>query len=483
MTKFYLLAAATLLGGVANAALNINVVSEELKNSASQAVTAATLINNGMVTPEQLAARMSVRMLDDAQTDEEWIALGQGNMMDAWILYSFGADYYAQLYIQIEENAKTPGLYRLVDVYGSDCVYGNGYGYFNQYNDNLERVDILVDATDPEYVVVQPQYSGWSFPEGVCTDGDGNPVTDLYICTGNFYYEREEGLTKEQVKEQHPEAVGYVDDMTITLPIAAYGASPEGAHMGWNVDENGDPVPVVINLPTGQGGYEPDENWLDVGMCQFVDGYFTNTVKQELWGMKYEVPVQASLLEPGVYRFPKPFFQPNSDLMQSYPTHRFDEIYDWFVVDCRVPDVVFVEPYNSQMYFFEDDQMYATNIYYHYTIKLGMTREQVVEYIRNNPDIVNQYNMHSKFKDGVITISQSVFITEGLPTAYIPVPTNIPTVIDLNGTAAITLPGVDSSDAPVEYFNLQGQPVSKPADGQLVIKRQGSDVSKILFNR
>ena len=93
MTKFYLLAAATLIAGGANAALNINVVSEELQNSASMAVEAATMINNGALTPEQIATRMKVRKLDDNQSDSEWKALGMGTMTDAWILYSFSSDF------------------------------------------------------------------------------------------------------------------------------------------------------------------------------------------------------------------------------------------------------------------------------------------------------------------------------------------------------------------------------------------------------
>lgn len=483
MTKFYLLAAATLIAGGANAALNINVVSEELQNSASMAVEAATMINNGAVTPEQIATRMKVRKLDDNQSDSEWKALGMGTMTDAWILYSFSSDFYATLYVEIEESTKTPGLYRMVDLYGYDNIYGNGYGFFSKYNDNLERTDIIIDATDPEYVVVEPQYSGWTFPEGVCKDNDGNPVTDLFISSGNFYYEKEEGLTREQVKQQYPSVVSTMADGVITIPVASYGSSLENAHLGNNVDELGKPVPVVITLPTDKGGYEPDENWVDAGMCQFINGYYGRDISADLIDNSYEVPVEASVLEPGVFRFQKPFFQPNSTLLQSYPTHRFDDIYDYFVVDCRVPDFVFVEPYNSQMYFFDDELMYATNIYYHYTIKLGMTRKEVVDYLRANPDIIHQGNMYAEFKNGVITIAQSIFIVDSMPNAYLPVPGNRSTVIDLRGTTAIDLPAIDNSDAPVEYFNLQGQPVATPADGQLVIKRQGSDVSKILYNR
>lgn len=55
-----------------------------------------------------------------------------------------------------------------------------------------------------------------------------------------------------------------------------------------------------------------------------------------------------------------------------------------------------------------------------------------------------------------------------------------------NASFSITLPEEASIDgisadenAPVEYFNLQGIKVTKPADGSVVIKRQGSKVSKV----
>lgn len=38
-----------------------------------------------------------------------------------------------------------------------------------------------------------------------------------------------------------------------------------------------------------------------------------------------------------------------------------------------------------------------------------------------------------------------------------------------------------NNNAPVEYFNLQGARVSNPAAGQMVIKRQGSDVQKLVI--
>lgn len=40
---------------------------------------------------------------------------------------------------------------------------------------------------------------------------------------------------------------------------------------------------------------------------------------------------------------------------------------------------------------------------------------------------------------------------------------------------------VDNSNAPVEYYNLQGVRISQPAPGTIVIRRQGTDVKKIRF--
>ncbi len=53
-------------------------------------------------------------------------------------------------------------------------------------------------------------------------------------------------------------------------------------------------------------------------------------------------------------------------------------------------------------------------------------------------------------------------------------------IADMAGVEDITIDNVDTN-APVEYFNLQGQRVANPANGQILIRRQGSTVSKIRF--
>lgn len=66
-------------------------------------------------------------------------------------------------------------------------------------------------------------------------------------------------------------------------------------------------------------------------------------------------------------------------------------------------------------------------------------------------------------------------------------PNYIPIEVEFNGkTATPEVPTgindvtVDGSDAPVEYFDLQGIRVSNPQAGRMVIRRQGTNVEKIL---
>lgn len=51
---------------------------------------------------------------------------------------------------------------------------------------------------------------------------------------------------------------------------------------------------------------------------------------------------------------------------------------------------------------------------------------------------------------------------------------------DMAGVEDITI-DVDNSNAPVEYFNLQGQRVANPAAGQVYILRQGTAAAKVRF--
>lgn len=56
-----------------------------------------------------------------------------------------------------------------------------------------------------------------------------------------------------------------------------------------------------------------------------------------------------------------------------------------------------------------------------------------------------------------------------------------PVTLTINNATSIDDITVDTDEnAPVEYFNLQGMKVSNPTAGQLLIKRQGGTVTKVL---
>lgn len=57
----------------------------------------------------------------------------------------------------------------------------------------------------------------------------------------------------------------------------------------------------------------------------------------------------------------------------------------------------------------------------------------------------------------------------------------IPVIKKNGGSSAIDEINANDENAPVEYYNLQGMRINEPAAGQIVIRRQGSKVSKIVF--
>ena len=99
---------------------------------------------------------------------EKFEHYGTALVIDAWLTaaYSFrDGDGNTVTYeecgweVNLEKSVENPGVYRLVDPWGSeDCV-------LNYLNINLnygkgEPQDIRIDASDPDFVIIEPQYTG-----------------------------------------------------------------------------------------------------------------------------------------------------------------------------------------------------------------------------------------------------------------------------------------------------------------------------------
>ena len=79
---------------------------------------------------------------------------------------------------------------------------------------------------------------------------------------------------------------------------------------------------------------------------------------------------------------------------------------------------------------------------------------------------------------GVTKGNQGTWYTNIAP-ANEPAEYQLPALYLKDKSDAINEVNVDNSNAPVEYFNLQGMRINEPAAGQIVIRRQGNQVSKI----
>ncbi len=153
----------------------------------------------------------------------------------------------------------------------------------------------------------------------------------------------------------------------------------------------------------------------------------------------------------------------------------------YIVIDTEDPEFVLVYPNVFTGYTNGSNRVYALNVEGFY-VDLGYTKEVIQASLTDIKEWSNY-----KVENGKTTIS--------IPTCRFNFPNALDKLYSWNGRAeamkaTITInadiSGVkdviasDDSNAPVEYYNLQGVRVSQPAAGQLLIKKQGNTVSKVL---
>lgn len=126
--------------------------------------------------PKEYAfAKFTYRSADDGN----WESMGIGAMADGWITPNFAySDTEEQVmptdfpfYVQIDRSLDTEGVYRLVNPYTSDYANADDY-YFIGYsgNSNPKKAKLVIDASDPAYVYMDIQSSGYSDSYGRAWD-------------------------------------------------------------------------------------------------------------------------------------------------------------------------------------------------------------------------------------------------------------------------------------------------------------------------
>lgn len=265
---------------------------------------------------------------------------------------------------------------------------------------------------------------------------------------------------------------------------------------GWGCLFYGVTMDKIIDDPNA----DPNEGWTSLGNAKFVDPYvitaFTFNDGSDQWDKEYEVELQQNDADKNVYRLVNPY--KGNFPMISYNQSTTKNGYIQFNVSD--PSHVW---FNSVEAGFANSQLGITKLYCYNTLGMyvaytGKTAEEIVE-------ILGDQIIYTTLKDGVINLGSREQTTDGVTkTVY---DANFGTQTDTTGgfswqskdtagntvpadmTGRITLPagaGIGSiaadadENAPVEYFNAMGQKVLNPTAGQLVIRRQGNKVEKIL---
>lgn len=139
--------------------------------------------------------------------DAAWKSLGNGLLADGWITGVFFVEdpLDAAWEVEVQESKTTPGIYRLIKPWNSaSCP-------ILSYNQSKSQADLYIDATDPEFIRIMPQFSGYA---------DFEPMKNGHVL-GNFFvanvegYFNSRGYDKEFLTEQEMIMTSIEDGMMI----------------------------------------------------------------------------------------------------------------------------------------------------------------------------------------------------------------------------------------------------------------------------
>lgn len=276
-------------------------------------------------------------VIDPTQPSRDgWTLIGTGSMADGWVLPALtvtpGEYYNPQDYIfpvDIYEKDGEPGMFLLASPWTSDQF---PFAYLN--GNKTKAYDIIIDATDPDFVIVLPQISGFEH------NNPGNKATryatPYYISHGGKRY-LDEGYSKADIIAKKYNASYNSTIGVITIPKPEYGHKT--SDMGYNTSGFNE-YPSVIYLPTGN---TPEPVWNALGEASFVDGFLFPGFVGDPEGHEWKVAIEEKAGQPGMYRIVNPYTTPVSPLVTYNANTRSAKI----IIDATDPELVIMEPQYS----------------------------------------------------------------------------------------------------------------------------------------
>ena len=163
------------------------------------------------------ASSVSFKIAAAGASEGNWEAMGEATFVDGWILPLFGSeeqpiDPATMPYkVPVEKSLDTEGVYRLVNPYNVEgCPIA-------QYNDDKNGAKIVIDATDPAFVSIEAQYSGYA-------DADG----EIYIGNAGWYFEVLKGIARDQITAKGFNSTFANGVIDIVVPLYGISATDFG---------------------------------------------------------------------------------------------------------------------------------------------------------------------------------------------------------------------------------------------------------------
>lgn len=406
-----------------------------------------------------------------AEAEDTWEAIGKGQYTD--MVFSTLAYAPQTMEVEFEKSTTTAGRYRILAPYKN---WKDPKGEFTLTFNEAKMTPIVFDVVDSKYVLLHPFNTGYTLQ-----GADGGEIS----CKMNAWGMIGDEITIQDVIEVVPESLakykdGYITSTTyFTMESTKYAVflvdfseDTSGSYLG-NSEAS-----FAIMMP---GAKEPDPNdgWKDAGTASFTDVYMHAIFPDNVAESTFDVPLQQSETTPGIYRLVNPYkyWENPAETAFTVSDGHYMVIHTENAPDAWIENTTTGVTYNGQ--------------------GGGM-----IEFYSQVADVVPEYGydaaksqfpaaIWANFKDNTLTYPSTTFSFSGQEyfnfgvsisgnnESFWPVKSNTFKIVFKGGDSGVDGIVMDSN-VPAEYFTLDGMRVANPEKGMLLIKRQGSNVSKVL---
>lgn len=244
---------------------------------------------------------------------------------------------------------------------------------------------------------------------------------------------------------------------TVSLDLSEYGVTSHRYIsfflIGLDANDN------IVAKASRHVFYQPDESasWKSIGTGKFTDGFYYGFYS-DLTAQEVDVEIEENTSAAGYFRVVNPF-------ATLYSKYVHDGTHNHYIyVDATDTSCIYIEPSSSGL-----------------DIGYGIGCVNSIAYLYLEYDYSNYVGTWDKSTNEITFPTDALLIAEENFNSGSYYSTNSKSSFSLKlpesygaGVKSITV----DDNAPVEYFNLQGVRIANPEAGQLVIRRQGSNVTK-----